>query len=90
MYCKLWSSRNSSSESLWEFIGGVSQAREKSSKIIGPAAKHAGHHIGMVPESTTTRKAGGLDFTAIGGKGGARSAPIVAGLETQSYIGKKN
>ena len=29
------------------------------------------------PESTTTRKAGGLDFTAIGGKGGARKAPIV-------------
>jgi len=30
-------------------------------------------------ESTTTRTAGGLDFTALGGKGGARSAPIVAG-----------
>jgi hypothetical protein len=29
--------------------------------------------------STTTRKAGGLDFTAIGGRGGARSAPIVGG-----------
>jgi hypothetical protein len=28
-------------------------------------------------ESTTTRKAGGLDFTAIGGKGGAPLAPIV-------------
>jgi hypothetical protein len=28
-------------------------------------------------ESMTTRKAGGLDFTAIGGKGGARSDPIV-------------
>ncbi|MGD9044786.1 MAG: hypothetical protein PVG06_13790 [Desulfobacterales bacterium] len=28
-------------------------------------------------ESITTRKAVGLDFTAIGGKGGARSAPIV-------------
>jgi len=30
------------------------------------------------PESTTTRTAGGLDFTAIGGKRqGARSDPIV-------------
>jgi hypothetical protein len=28
-------------------------------------------------ESTTTRIAGGLDFTAIGGKGVGRSAPIV-------------
>jgi hypothetical protein len=30
-------------------------------------------------KSTTIRKAGGLDYTAIGGKGGARSAPIVGG-----------
>jgi hypothetical protein len=30
--------------------------REKSSKIIGPAAKHAGHHIGMVPESYIGKK----------------------------------
>ncbi|MCP4711140.1 MAG: hypothetical protein GY869_21175 [Planctomycetes bacterium] len=33
----------------------------------------------ITSESTTTRAAGGLDFAAIGGKGGARSAPIVAG-----------
>jgi hypothetical protein len=30
-----------------------------------------------VHRSTTARKAGGLDFIAIGGKGGAQSAPIV-------------
>ncbi|MGD9043633.1 MAG: hypothetical protein PVG06_07970 [Desulfobacterales bacterium] len=30
-----------------------------------------------MPKSTTTRKAGGLDFTATGGNGGAQSAAIV-------------
>ena len=35
-------------------------------------------------ESTTTCVAGGLDFTAIGGKGGARNAPIVAVWKTLS------
>ena len=38
----------------------------------------------IIRASTTTHKAGGLDFTAIGGKGGARSAPIVAVWKTQS------
>jgi hypothetical protein len=31
--------------------------------------------LSKIPESTTTRKAGGLDFTAIGGKRQGREVP---------------
>ena len=48
----------------------------------GPISKN----FRIMPESTTTRKAGGLDFTAIGGKGGARSAPIVENNAVEAWI----
>ena len=44
--------------------------------IIGPAVKYAGRHIGMVPESTTTRIAGGLNFRPQAEKAKARQCFI--------------